>query len=309
MQIDKELSQKVPHKDTVVTIGVFDGVHVGHRHLLEYLRSEAEKHDWLSGVVTFKNHPEDTINTNHTLLWLDSLETRMKLMLTIGIDIVVALSFTPELRQLNPRNFIQKLQEHLKMRALIIGPDFAMGKNRQGNYDQLRTLGQELNFSVEVIPPFVVDGEVVSSSLIREVLSRGDMEKVSRLLGRAYTLEGKIISGDRWGRTMGFPTANLEVSTMQAIPKDGVYATTTRTESKVLASVTNIGFRPTFGGRTRTIETYIIDYQGDLLDKYFCVDFVQRLRDEKQFSSVEELKQQINRDIEQVKPILGKLST
>jgi riboflavin kinase/FMN adenylyltransferase len=307
MQIDKELSQGVPASDTVMTVGVFDGVHVGHRHLLAHLRSEADKHGWQSGIVTFKNHPEDTISTDGRLLWLDGLDTRIKLIQSLGIDIAIALSFTPELRQLSPREFAQKLQKHLKMRALIIGPDFAMGKNRQGNYDQLRSVGQELNFSVEVVPPFEVDGEVVSSSLIREVLSRGDMEKVARLLGRAYSLDGKIVSGDRWGRTMGFPTANLEVGAMQAIPKDGVYATITRTEGKVLPSVTNIGFRPTFGGKTRTIETYIIDYQNDLLDKDFSVDFVQRLRDEKHFDSIEELRQQISRDIKQAKPILGQL--
>ena len=309
MQIDKELSQSVSARDTVMTIGVFDGVHVGHRHLLAHLRSEADKHNMRSGVVTFKSHPEDTITTDHKLLWLGGLDTRIKLIQSLGIDIAIALSFTPELRQLSPREFIQKLQKYLKMRALIIGPDFAMGKNRQGNYDQLRSLGQELHFSIEVVPPFVVDDQVVSSSLIREILSRGEMGKVARLLGRVYSLDGKIVSGDRWGRTMGFPTANLEANAVQAMPRDGVYATITHTEGKVLPSVTNIGFRPTFGGKTRTIETYIINYQNDLLNKDFSVDFIQRLRDERHFDSIEELRQQISLDIEQAKPILCKLIT
>jgi len=306
MQIEKELAKVIPQKDTLLTAGVFDGVHLGHQHLLTHLRNEAQKRGWLSGVVTFKSHPQTVLSPKSKLPWLNDLETRISLLRGLGIDVIAALTFTPELAQLSAREFLQLLKDYLKMRGLVIGPDFALGRNRQGNADQLRLLGQEMDFSVEVMPPFVLNGEVVSSSAIRQALAQGETGKVGKLLGRPFSLTGQVVSGDKRGRVLGFPTANLDIKPEQALPSDGVYVTIAYVNHKLLPSVTNIGTRPTFGGGKRTVETCLLDYEGQLLEQKLTIDLVDRLRDEKKFDTSEELKAQIERDIAQARVILGK---
>ena len=307
MQIEAELSKIAPEKETLFTIGVFDGVHLGHQHLLSYLRDEAKKNGLLSGVITFKSHPQTVLSPDSKLVWLDNLDKRIDLLQKLGIDIVVTIGFTPELRQLSAWEFMKLLKDYLKIRGLVIGPDFALGKSRQGNADYLRLLGQEMGFSVEVVLPLVLDGEVVSSSIIRQDLNQGDVKKVAKLLGRTFSLAGQIVSGEQRGGILGFPTANLDIQPEQATPGDGVYATIAYTDHQSLPSVTNIGIRPTFGGGKRLVETYIIDYKGQLRGQKIRVDFVDRLRDERHFETVEELKAQISKDVEQAKIILNEL--
>ena len=306
MQIEKELAKVIPQKDTLLTVGVFDGVHLGHQHLLTHLRNEAQKRGWLSGVVTFKSHPQTVLSPKSKLPWLNDLETRISLLRGLGIDVIAALTFTPELAQLSAQEFLQLLKDYLRMRGLVIGPDFALGRNRQGNADQLRLLGQEMDFSVEVMPPFVLNGEVVSSSAIRQALAQGETGKVGKLLGRPFSLTGQVVSGDKRGRVLGFPTANLDIKPEQALPSDGVYVTIAYVNHKLLPSVTNIGTRPTFGGGKRTVETCLLDYEGQLLEQKLTIDLVDRLRDEKKFDTSEELKAQIGRDIAQARVILDK---
>lgn len=307
MSIAEELATIKPQKETLFTIGVFDGVHIGHRHLLAHLRDKARKNGWLSGVITFKSHPETVLAAKSQVPWLDDLDNRINQIKSLEIDMVIALSFTSELKLLSARKFMQLLKDYLKIRGLIIGPDFALGKDRQGNAELLGLLGQKMGFSVEVVPPLVVDGEVVSSSLIRQALAQGDMKKVAKLQGRAFSLSGKVVTGDQRGRTLGFPTANLEIKPDQASPGDGVYVTLAYTNNKPLPSVTNIGVRPTFGGGKRLIETYIIDYEAELAGQKFRVEFIDKLRGEKQFNSTEELKAQISKDVEQARVILSKV--
>ena len=306
MEIVQELARIKPKKETVYTIGVFDGIHLGHQSLLTFLRDKARQNGWLSGVITFKSHPESVLGSTNQLPWLDDIDNRIKRIKNLGIDIIVALSFTPELRQLSADEFVRLLKEHVKLRGLLIGPDFALGKNRQGSAEQLRLLGQRLDFSVEVVPPLVIDGDVVSSSLIRQVLAGGDIAKATKLLGRYFSIGGLVVTGDQRGRELGFPTANLQVKSDQASPSDGVYVTLAYTDSKPLPSVTNIGVRPTFGGGQRLIETYLIDHRAQLPGKKLRIEFVEKLRDEQRFISAEELKAQIARDVAQAKQILGK---
>jgi riboflavin kinase/FMN adenylyltransferase len=191
------------------------------------------------------------------------------------------------------------------MRGLIVGPDFALGRNREGDAEKLRILGEEMGFSVEVIPPVVIDGFVVSSSTIRQALTEGDMKKVEKLIGRLFSLSGQVVSGDRRGRALGFPTANLDLRAEQALPSDGVYATITHTDDDFLPSVTNIGVRPTFGGNKRLVETYILDFEGELIGQKLTIDLVDKLRDEERFDNVEQLKAQMIRDVEQARQILN----
>jgi len=305
VQIEKGLAKVKPQKEMLLTIGVFDGVHLGHQRLLTHLRDEARRKNWLSGVVTFKSHPKAVLSQENKLLWLNDMETRISLLRDLGIDVVVVLPFTSELARLTARSFVQLLGEHLKMRGLIIGPDFALGRDREGDAEKLRLLGQEMGFSIEVIPPVVLDGQVVSSSAIRQTLAQGDMKKAEKLFGRLFSLNGQVVSGDRRGRALGFPTANLELEPDQALPSDGVYATIAHVDHGLVPSITNIGVRPTFGGSKRVVETYLLDYEGELLGQRLTIDLVDRLRDEKRFDTVEELKSQMGRDVEQARQILS----
>ena len=306
MQIEEELAQVRPHKETLLTIGVFDGVHLGHQRLLTHLTNEAQQRDLLTGVVTFKSHPQTVLSRGSRLFWLSDLETRINLLQSLGIDVVVALPFTPQLADLTAREFVQLLRDYLKMRGLVVGPDFALGKNREGGADQLRLLGQEMGFSVEVVPPVVLDGEVISSSAVRLALARGDMETVEKLFGRPFSLSGQVVTGDRRGRVLGFPTANLDVEPEQALPSDGVYVTVAQIDRESLPSVTNIGVRPTFGGGNRLVEAYLLDYEGELREQRLRIDLLHKLRDERHFDTAEQLKSQIGKDVEQARAILDK---
>jgi len=306
MRIEEELAKVRPQKETLLTVGVFDGVHLGHQRLLTHLRNEAQHRDLLTGVVTFKSHPQKVLSPGSKLLWLSNLETRTNLLRNFGIDVIVTLPFTPQLAELTAREFAQLLKDYLKMRGLVVGPDFALGKNREGSADQLRLLGQEMGFIVEVVPPVVLDGQVISSSAVRLALAQGDMETVEKLFGRPFSLSGQVVTGDRRGRVLGFPTANLDVEPEQALPSDGVYVTVAHIDHESLPSVTNIGVRPTFGGGKRLVEAYLLDYEGELREQRLRIDLLDKLRDEKHFDTAEELKAQIRKDVEQARAFLDK---
>ena len=307
MSVEQELANIAPDRHTILTIGVFDGVHTGHRYLLERLIQRAKEEAALSGVVTFAPHPQAVLNPGSRPPMLCDLSTRIKSLRDLGLSIIAVLSFTPQLAQLGARDFVWLLKKHLKMQGLMIGPDFVLGKGGEGDTDFLRSLGQELAFSLEIVTPFSVNGEMVSSTAIRRALAQGDTKKVRRLIGRYFTVGGRVVSSSRRGRLLGFPTANLDVGTEQALPVNGVYATIAQIGGERLLSVTNIGTRPTFGDSQKTIETHLLDYGGDLYGKELKVSFVQRLRDEKRFASSQELKEQISKDIEAAKTVAGEL--
>jgi riboflavin kinase/FMN adenylyltransferase len=304
MSLDKDLAGLSPERGTALTIGVFDGVHLGHQYLLSRLREHARQRDLLSAVITFRQHPEDTLSGQNRLSYLTTLSQRIRLIKDGGIDNVIVLSFTPELANLGARQFIGLLQKHLKMEVLIIGPDFALGKNREGDTDTLRTLGQDMGFTVILIPPIIINGEVVSSTASRNALAKGDMNRVYRLAGRYFNIPGRVVPGTHRGVQLGFPTANLETDPEQGLPADGVYVTWAHIDNKSYPSMTNIGRRPSFGENQRTVEVYILDYQGDLYGREISIDVVERLRDEIRFDNAEDLKKQIAKDVKQGKAIL-----
>jgi len=302
--VEEELARFSSTQDSVLTIGVFDGVHLGHKHLIAELLKQARQKKMLTGLVTFLQHPEDLLSSGKKLPFITDTKTRIKLLQEEGIDFIVPLSFTAQLASLDARVFIGLLQKHLKMRGLVIGADFALGKERQGDTGVLRQLGREFGFSVTVVPPLTMDGEVVSSTAIRQALAGGDMEKYAMLTGHSFSLRGKVVTGAGRGESMGFPTANLNISSGQAIPPDGVYASLAYINGKVYQSMTNVGRDPTFGKNERTIESYILEYSGDLYGHELSVDFVTRLRDEKKFANIEELKKQVAEDVRRGKTIL-----
>jgi riboflavin kinase/FMN adenylyltransferase len=304
MSLDKDLAGLSPERGTALTIGVFDGVHLGHQYLLSRLREHARQRGLLSAVITFRQHPEDTLSGQNRLSYLTTLSQRTSLIKEGGIDDVIVLSFTPELANLSARHFIGLLQKHLKMEVLIIGPDFALGKNREGDTDTLRTLGQDMGFTVILIPPIIINGEVVSSTAIRNALAEGDMKKVYNMVGRYFNVPGRVVPGTHTGVQLGFPTANLETAPEQGLPTDGVYVTWAYIDNKAYPSMTKIGRRPSFGDSQRTVEVYILDYQGDLYGREMNIDIVERLRDVIKFDTAEALKSQIAEDVKQGRAIL-----
>ncbi len=305
MLIDEELARLSPDKEMALTIGVFDGVHLGHKYLISRLKEHAKRQNLLSGVVTFHQHPLEVLSPRARLSYLTTLTERTRLLRHENIDEVIVVSFTPELAELSAREFVSLLQKYLKMRGLVIGPDFALGKRREGSVSALRALAQYMNFTVTVIPPVRINGEVVSSTAIRNALANGDMRKVNNLAGRYFCVSGRVISGTGRGVGLGFPTANLEIASVKALPPDGVYATRAHIDSQSYKSVTNIGTNPTFGDNQRSVEVHVLDYHGNLYEQEIKVDFIERLRGEQQFSTAEELARQIAEDIKQGRTVLA----
>lgn len=307
MQVQEELQRFVPQRDTVLTVGVFDGVHLGHQRLIDYLKRQALPGDHLAGVVTFRGHPRVVLSPGTTLHFLTSLDERISLLNNLGIELVVPLTFDREMANLTAHQFLGLLQVHLRMRGLVIGPDFALGRRREGDVNVLHRIGKESGFWVEVVSPGMANGEVISSTAIRRALSGGDIAKANRLLGRRFTLTGRVTHGDERGKQLGYPTANLEVDSEQAIPGDGVYATVTHLGLQVYPSVTNIGRRPTFGKGERTVEVYLIGFDGVVYGEEIKVEVVDKLRSEKHFPTREALIEQIGRDVQAAVSILEKV--
>jgi len=304
MLVEEELGRFTSTQESMLSIGVFDGVHLGHQQLLAELLKQAQKRGMTPGVVTFRHNPENLLTNQSKLLSLTDIEEKQKLLKQAGVSMVIPLSFTPELSQLSAKQFVELLQKYLKMRGIVVGEDFALGKNREGNTENLKKLGKEMGFDVTVVPPLVINGEVVSSTTIRKALADADMKKVHNLLGRSYELTGKVVTGYGRGTGLGFPTANIEVGGDRALPPDGVYTGWAHLNGNAYQAMTNIGKNPTFGENRRTIEAFLIDYKGDLYDANLKLEIVARLREEKKFESVDELKKQVAADIKEGKKLL-----
>ncbi len=294
----RELSRVAPGRPCAVTIGVFDGVHRGHQHLVGLLLERAHQEGLAAVAVTFNPHPRTVLRPGTAVTYLTSLEERVELLQALGLDAVAVLAFTSELAQLSARDFLSLLAEELEMKLLVVGSDFALGRNREGTVGVLRQLGRDLGFRVEVGELLTEDGEKVGSSSVRQALIAGDMEQVARLLGRPFSLRGPVVVGARRGRGIGFPTANLALGLDRALPAFGVYVTRAYVRENAYPSCTNIGVRPTFDAEPRpTVETHILDLDEDLYGQELRVDLLHRLRGELRFDSVDGLVAQIRRDI------------
>lgn len=305
MPVEEELVKSSPRSETMLTIGVFDGVHLGHKYLISQLKRRAAERNLLSGVVTFSQHPEEMVSPQTRLPFLTSLEEKIELIKKEGVGFVTVLSFTPELARLSARDFLILLARYLRMRGLVVGHDFALGKDREGSIDVLRALGEEMGVTVAEVGAKRINGEVVSSTSVRSALAEGDMKRARRLLGRYFSIRGPVVAGNHIGTGLGFPTANIAVESGHALPADGVYATRAYIDGNVHQSLTNIGVRPTFGGSNeRTIEVYVIDYRGNLYGAEIKIDLVDRVRGERRFDTVQDLQKQIAEDVERGKTIL-----
>jgi riboflavin kinase/FMN adenylyltransferase len=290
----------------VVTIGNFDGQHRGHRWLLQTVVETARAKQGTALVVTFDPHPVRILAPQVELKFLTSKEEKLAQFEQAGVDEVVLLEFTRELAALTPDAFVTELLcEAIGMKEIFVGEHFAFGRERAGRIADLERLGRSLDFHVRPLPPYRVDGEIVSSSAIRRLVQEGNVQRAATFLGRPYSLGGKVVQGSQRGRSMGWPTANLPLPPDRVIPADGVYATTLHNEGRTLPSVSYIGTRPTFGSGVRLLEVYLLDERLDLYGAEVVVQFVARLRGDHAFDSPEALATQISLDVKQARALLA----
>lgn len=300
------LSEANLTKPSVVTIGAFDGVHRGHQYLIRQLREYAENHGQVPVVLTFYPHPEMVLRGFRPGFYLTLPDEKARLLGELGVELVITHPFNEEIRLIRAQAFVESLLTHLKMKSLWIGADFALGYKREGNVAFLQAQGRRQGFNVRVVDLMDAGGERVSSTRIRAALNNGEAAEAGRLLGRPHRVTGIVVKGDKRGRTIGFPTANLDVGQEQAIPASGVYAGWVEVGADRYPSVVNIGVRPTFDGASNmTIEAHLLGYTGDLYGQEISLSFVERLRAEKKFNSVEELITQIQLDVEKGRELLS----
>ena len=290
-----------------VSIGVYDGVHRGHRHVLERLRNRAVEFGGLeSAVVTFDPHPLAVIDPGSAPRMLTTVEHRIELLGDAGVDLVAVLEFVAPIRDLSPASFAERVIDRaLSARVVVVGEDFRFGKDRTGHVGLLREIGSEHGFETEIVP-LVGGAGPVSSTEIRRMVAAGDVAAAAEALGRPHEVRGRVVPGDGRGRTIGVPTANLAVPDGLAMPGSGVYAVLAGVAGEARApGVANVGVRPTFGGGAETVEVHLLDLDRDLYGHELRVAFVERIRDERRFPGVDELVSQIGRDIDRARRLLG----
>lgn len=285
------------HIPAVVALGMFDGVHLGHRALIGQTVAEANRLGAKPVVFTFSNHPMEVLGGGVRLL--SSIPERDDLLRALGAEEVASVSFTRELAALGAEQFVDLLQERWDVRALVVGYNYTCGVRGAGTPETLTKIGKGRGFSVLVVPPVLLEGSPVSSTRIRETLEQGDVELAQRMLKRRYTLAGTVVENRRIGRRIGFPTANIAPEANRVIPKDGVYATVAGVNGASYCAVTNIGTNPTVHGDHLTIETHMIAFDADIYGERLTVAFRRYLRGELMFSSLDDLKEQIRMDIAQ----------
>ena len=304
MSFSQHLAGFAPDRDTVLTVGVFDGVHLGHKHLLEQLI------DWsspscISSVITFSNRPITVFRPGTFPSYLTTPEHKVTLLQEAGIELVVPLEFTEELSQVTARQFAELLSGTMRMKGLVLGPDSALGRGREGDLAFMQAEGERLGFWVRSVEPLEFNGQAVKSRVVRETLVAGDVSRGAGLLGRNHTLSGTVVVGDQRGRTLGFPTANIDVYPGLLWPGDGIYATWAHFGGKRHLSATSIGVRPTFGLTQRLVEVYVMDFSGDLYGQHMTVEFVQKVRNQETFPEIDALIARIEQDVSDSREVLA----
>ena len=285
-------------RPTVLTLGVFDGLHLGHQLIMKTVVERARAVGAVPTVITFDPHPRAVLHPESAPPLLQTFDQKIEAFGVLGIEQTIVVRFTKEFASIRAEEFLTEIvMERLHAKEVYLGKGFAFGHNREGNIDLLRKLGTKLGFVAGEVPEVRLRERRVSSSKIRELLSRGQVNLARRMLGRPYGVEGLVERGAERGHKLGFPTANLHPHN-RVIPKNGVYVTGTLIEGQWRRSVTNVGLRPTFGEATEpSVETYVMNWDGDLYGDVVRVRFLYRLRDERKFASIDELKAQIERDV------------
>jgi riboflavin kinase/FMN adenylyltransferase len=295
-----------PLPRVVLTLGNFDGVHLGHQEIIRRARAEAQAIGAQVVALTFEPHPIAVLAPQKAPPILQPLHDRLALLRDLGVDVAVLQRFTRNFAALTPEAFVEEfLLAHMELRHVVVGYNVNFGRNRAGSADTLRTLGERHGFAVDVVGPVTAGDDQVSSTRLRALLGEGDVRRARRLLGRPHALRGRVVVGDRRGRTLGFPTANLHLRPGILLPPDGVYAVTVPLGGRRLQGVLNIGVRPTFAGRRRTIEVHLLDFSGDLYRRWLVVELVDRLRGEATFAGPDALKAAIASDVARARTLLA----
>ena len=307
MSTDRENDQPNRHTGAWLTIGSFDGVHLGHQAIIKKLVAESHRSGVPAIVVTFFPHPVRVLRGVKGPYYLTTPEEKNQLLKTLGVDSILTLRFDHSLASKSADSFIRTLHDQLKFSCLLIGYDFRLGANRSGNIDTLTILGQELGYCVRAIEPYTTTSQPVSSSMIRELIQAGDIRSANRWLGRPYTVSGSIIHGDGRGKHIGLPTANLDIWQEKLLPDVGVYAAIAYVNDKRYMSVVNIGNRPTFYDQPflQKIEAHLLDFDQDIYNKDVRLSFIQRIRPEVKFENAEKLMEQIRQDIQFAREVLA----
>lgn len=312
MKVVRSLEEIVRDKNSVVTVGSFDGVHLAHQTIVRELLNRAKMREGRSVVLTFDPHPKEIVPSSKggEVRLLTTVEERVTAFTGLGVDEVFVIPFTTEFAQLSPRDFYHRyVVNGTGVSEVVVGYDHMFGRGRAAGIEELMKMGKEYDFSVFAVHPFTIDGEPVSSTRIRRALAVGDLEHARKLLGYRYGVSGKVVRGDRRGATLGFPTANISPDSLRkALPAHGVYVVAVGWNGVTLFGMLNIGVRPTVNtGTTETMEVHLFDFSKDLYGETLRVMFLQRLRDERRFANLEELVAQLRRDRDASRDVLAHL--
>jgi riboflavin kinase/FMN adenylyltransferase len=293
-------------KGVFATIGNFDGVHLGHRYIFAKMIEEARQAGCKTVVISFDPHPKMVLHPDKRPFYLISTpEEKISLLSEIGVDVYIIIPFSLEYAQTTAEKFVRDvLWNRLRIRKIIIGHDYTFGRSKQGNEAFISAEGKKLGFEVEAMNPFLIGNEIVSSTKIRQSILRGDVHFAATLLGRPYNISGRVVSGDKRGQELGFPTANVQAN-KELLPLTGVYAVRCLLGGRSLDGVLNIGFNPTFAGGKLTIEVHLLDFDKDIYGETVDIQFIERMRDEIRFAGPEELIAQINKDVSRARELLS----
>lgn len=286
---------------TAVALGNFDGIHIGHRSLIESMVEESKRLNLKPSLLLFSNHTRSLVD-KHTPKSITSLEQKLEILEGLGVELVYIMEFDKDIRGLSPADFVEKiLIDKMNTELIVVGFDYRFGYKASGDTEDLEKLSKKFNYKLKVIHPIKDGDTVVSSSKIRELIREGRVEEAESFLGRPYSIQGKVIPGESRGSKLGFPTANIDLTHNYVLPKTGVYYSQTKFDGKTYKSATDIGYNPTFNGNeTIKIETYILDFKGDIYGKTIEISFKKFLRDDIKFNNVNDLISQMEADVKEI---------
>ena len=298
MRIFDNLKSYSSEKESILTIGTFDGVHIGHNKILKRLIQDSKKNNLSSLVMTFFPHPRMILNKSHEIKMIDTIDEKINLLEKTGLDNLIIHPFDNNFSKIRAKEFVEEiLVKKLKIKEIIIGYDHKFGKDREASVEDLKKFGQDYMFTVKEIPAQEIDSIAISSTKIRNAILNGEIEKCNKFLGRNFILTGKVVYGDGLGKKIDFPTANIEIKeTYKIIPKNGVYLVKTKINSNTYFGMMNIGIRPTVGGTNKSLEIHFFNFKDNIYGKNVSIEIIKKIRDEEKFSSIDHLKIQLKKD-------------
>lgn len=306
MKVVQNISQYQPSKASILTIGTFDGVHIGHRKIITDLVTTAKKENLHAILLTFFPHPRMILQKDANLKMIDTLDEKKKFFEELGIEVLIIQPFTMEFSRMTALEFTRDiLVNTLKISKLIIGYDHRFGRNREATVSDLKNFGLDYNFTVEEIPAQDIESIAVSSTKIRNAITNGNIKLANRFLSRPFNLSGRVVKGDELGRKIGYPTANLKIAEDYKLrPQNGVYLVKSTLDKQIFFGMMNVGVRPTVSGKSTRIETHFFEFYGDLYNKKISLDVLEKTRNEQKFDSLDELKEQLDNDREHCQKLI-----